>query len=111
MRVNLKRVIAAWEAGKACERERSIWTDGTSIYSYGTCIAAPMIDGRMVLNVTKYSATTSNKQSDLAWALGLRLACKVDDVRQGASPGELIEKANTLAAAAERAARIMGVAV
>ena len=63
MRVNTKRVLEAWRGGRMDHREQSIWTDGAAIYSYGTCLVAPLASGNVVLNVTKYSVTTSNKQS------------------------------------------------
>lgn len=108
MRVNVKRVIAAWREGRQDRRERSIWTDGTAIFSYYTCLAAPMADGKLVLNITKYSSTTSNKQSGLSFGLQDVIACTVDGLRMGAYASDLVERANTLPAAAERAARAMG---
>lgn len=110
MRVNVKRVAAAWKAGRKDERERSVWTDGRAIYSYGTCIVAPLpVSGRVVLNVTKYSVTTSNKQSGLRVALAGLIACEVDGMRQGASEYALIEASKTLEAAAQHAAKALGI--
>lgn len=108
MRVNTRNVIAAWQSGKEYRREDSIWTDGTSIFSYRTCLATPLADGRMVLNRTKYSATTSNKQSDVSFALRGMIACEVSGLHMGAEPRHLIDVASALPAAAERAARVMG---
>lgn len=50
----------------------AIWTDGHSIYSYGTCLVAvlPEEEGRwplkFVLNRSKYSVTTTIHQNGLA---------------------------------------------
>ena len=47
----------------------SISWDGTRLYSYGTCIGERLSDGSFILNVTKYSVTTSKHQSYLRRAL------------------------------------------
>ena len=108
MRVNVKRVAAAWREGREDRREQSVWTDGRAIYSYGTCLVAPLASGRVVLNVTKYSVTTSNKQSGLRVALHGLIAAEVDGLDYGARPHHIVEKANTLEASAEYAARVLG---
>ena len=108
MRVNTKRVLEAWRGGRMDHREQSIWTDGTVIYSYGTCLVAPLASGKVVLNVTKYSVTTSNKQSNLRYALHGLIAAEVDGLRQGVGPETLVEKSKTLEASAAYAARVLG---
>lgn len=47
----------------------SVSCDGTRLYSYGTCIGERLSDGSFILNVTKYSTTTSKHQSYLRRAL------------------------------------------
>lgn len=108
MRANVKRVLAAFREGRRDRRDESVWTDGESIYSYRTCIVAALPSGRLVVNVTKYSATTSNKQSDILWSLGPNVVATVTGMRMGVTPSEVIDRANTLEAAAERAARATG---
>lgn len=108
MRVNTKRVLEAWRGGRMDHREQSIWTDGAAIYSYGTCLVAPLASGNVVLNVTKYSATTSNKQGDLRWSLRGLIAAEVDGLPLGVSRATLVEKSKTLEASAAYAARVLG---
>jgi hypothetical protein len=46
----------------------SIWTDGESVFSYQTCLLAPareLPSDRPVLNMTKYSPTTSQQQQGI----------------------------------------------
>lgn len=40
----------------------SMWTNGTKLYSYATCIAQKTADG-ILFNVCKYSCTTSKQQT------------------------------------------------
>jgi hypothetical protein len=64
MRKNLSKVYNYFHVGRECREARSIWTDGDTIYSYGTAIATygDYID-EVVVNVTKYSPTTSTHQN------------------------------------------------
>lgn len=58
------QVFEAWQAGKKNMRQKSIWTDGQDIYSYGTMI---LQGGNVcVLNRTTYSRTTTQHQNNLA---------------------------------------------
>lgn len=52
----------------------SVSYDGNRLFSYGTCIGERTTDGRFIINVTKYSVTTSKHQSYLRYAL---CGCKV----------------------------------
>ena len=65
MRVNTKNVFTAWMNAKKCKKAQSLWTDGAIIYSYGTAIARMNSDGKILLNVNKYSVTTSCHQNGL----------------------------------------------
>lgn len=47
----------------------SMHTDGKRLYSYSTCIAEFAPDGKLVLNVTKYSSTTSRHLTELRGVL------------------------------------------
>jgi hypothetical protein len=66
MRKNVQEVFDAWTVGRELRKTQSIWTDGDNIFSYGTAIATfgEYVD-EAVLNVTKYSPTTSNHQNAL----------------------------------------------
>jgi hypothetical protein len=72
MRVNGRKVINAWLQRKHYKKSASLWTDGDSIYSYGTCIVArgaldPITNNHWLLfNLTKYSKTTTIYQNSLA---------------------------------------------
>jgi hypothetical protein len=64
MRVNTGKALRAWTAGKMWKQAESIWSNGTSLYSYDTELARK--DGETVyLNVTRYSYTTSRHQNAL----------------------------------------------
>lgn len=63
----------------------SFWTDGSNVYSYDTCIGCWLGD-TFVLNVTKYSATTANKQRALEWEMAQGNCVplwRVDNVERG----------------------------
>ena len=81
MRKNCQEVVRAWEIGQACSRADSIWTDGHRIMSYGTCIVQP-VGGRLYLNRTRYSVTTSVHQNALAAYFGDRVI-EIDGVPRG----------------------------
>jgi hypothetical protein len=95
MRTNTREVLQAVQNGKALRKADSVWTDGLHIYSYATCILAQQRDGTFVLNVTKYSNTTSDKQSSIrAWGpirAGLSIVAQVDGMPRGCSPERLLD--------------------
>lgn len=89
MRRNVERVLQAWRDGRQLDL-RSISTNGTSIYSYGTCIVAVrQSSGDLVVNMTPYSTTTSAQQNSLRDAL-CRTARTVTGLRRGATAEELL---------------------
>lgn len=45
----------------------SMRTDGVKIYSYNTCIGE-WVDGKIIINASKYSVTTSKQQNYLRGA-------------------------------------------
>ena len=73
MRVNTQNVFKAWKEGRSCRKRRSIWTADGIIYSYSTRIMHRNHMGQIVLNMEKYSPTTSNHQN------GLRELLRRDD--------------------------------
>lgn len=67
MRKNTKEAIRRWQDGRASipsQHGSSIWTDGDSLWSYQTCIATK-VQGKVYVNGTKYSPTTTRHQSGL----------------------------------------------
>jgi hypothetical protein len=80
MRRNLSAVLNAWRLGKA-RKGQSCSTDGTRIYSYATCLVEREADGRVLLNRTTYSRTTTAQQRSLLVAL--TYALEVDGVPIG----------------------------
>jgi hypothetical protein len=54
-------VINIFISGKTAHN-KSMSTDGTKLFSYATCIAQKTSDG-ILLNVCKYSTTTSKQQT------------------------------------------------
>lgn len=68
MRKNCAQVLDAWNNGRACSPAQSIWTDGVTIYSYSTAIVTGRV--RPIVNMTKYSVTTSTHQNAIVRGLG-----------------------------------------
>lgn len=66
MRKNTMTTAAAFLAGEPNHESPTISTDGRTIYSYAAAIATKLDDGRVALNITQYSPTTSQQQRDLA---------------------------------------------
>lgn len=87
MRKNTARVMTAWAAGKDDMRDRSLWTDGQSVYSYATAILAIANDGMPIVNVTRYSNTTTNHQNGMRYWLDLhgRVRREVTNIPRGVS--------------------------
>lgn len=68
MRKNCADALARWNAGTpspASARGGSIWTDGETLWSYGTALAVN-VAGLTVFNRTPYSRTTTTHQNALA---------------------------------------------
>jgi hypothetical protein len=63
MRKNTQAATTAFLRGYSARPARSIWTDGLTLYSYDTAIAT-LSAGGVILNVNKYSATTTRQQND-----------------------------------------------
>lgn len=80
MRVNCRNALRAWDVRKSWNGARSIWSNGTSLYSYDTEILRER-DGLTFLNVTKYSRTTTIHQNALKVAFPD--AIRVDNVPLG----------------------------
>lgn len=95
MRVCAKKTVTAFDARKSLKPASSIWTNGDHIYSYSTCLVVRLDDGRIVLNRTRYSVTTTIHQNALA--AHFRGCLTVDGMRFGACASELKEAALTIA--------------
>lgn len=89
MRVNCSAVLAAFLAGRTCRDSYSIWTDGTAIYSYGTCLAVWDNYGGVIFNATPYSVTTTTHQNALRSALPV--VAIVNDAPMGCSQSRLMD--------------------
>lgn len=97
MRVNCRKTLNAWLAGRALRPARSIWTDGQTIYSYGTAIVRRNRAGETIFNATRYSVTTSIHQNALAAALNVDVV--TGGVRIGTQGFELEAQADAYLAA------------
>ena len=64
MRKNTEKTFKAWYEGRTCKPCASIWTDGKSIFSYGTRILE-RDGGKIIFNRTDYSKTTTVHQNGL----------------------------------------------
>ena len=96
MRKNCQRTLAAWRTGKSLRAAQSIWTDGETIFSYGTALVTGRGD-QTILNRTTYSSTTSQHQNALAAELE---SFEVEGLEQGVTAHGLL-----LAATEKKGAR------
>jgi hypothetical protein len=64
---NTTAAVDAFIAGKSHKKCRSIWTNGTELFSYNVCIAYKCADNttHAVVNAERYSVTTSRHQNAL----------------------------------------------
>lgn len=96
MRRQLEQVLEAWLESEKCRPADAIWTDGDSIFSYGTCLLTWVKTGdderAYVINGTRYSPTTTRYQNDIiadATRSGVEFVI-VQDIERGASPDKLL---------------------
>ncbi len=89
MKRNTRATLQAWHAREPSPQP-SIWTDGETIWSYGTAIATRTNPGAVILNRTKYSSTTSGHQNALLDELGSGPVVTVDGIEQGADAARLL---------------------
>ena len=76
MRKNTEAVMKAWEQGTPHRKADAIWTDGTHVYSYETCILADRgfipDKRRWVMNSAQFSQTTGRQQSGIREYMGTK---------------------------------------
>ena len=60
---NEEVVIAFSHRERAKNSTGSLWSTGDCLYSYSTCIAEYDKEGKLYMNLTKYSVTTSHHQT------------------------------------------------
>lgn len=66
MNDNTRRAFSYWQHGIRLKAHASIWTDGKRLYSYDTCLVDKLTTQELFLvNVSKYSSTTSKKRNQL----------------------------------------------
>lgn len=59
-----EEVVKAFKRREKAESSTgSLWSTGDCLYSYSTCIAEYTKDGKLYVNLTKYSTTTSHHQT------------------------------------------------
>lgn len=67
----------------------NLTSTGRKLFSYHTCIAQWTDDGILIVNTTKYSATTSKHKTQLLNAVGSRIdkggICLLSDMRRHVS--------------------------
>jgi len=87
VRKNTEQVIRAWEHDRPERSSASIWTDGHNIWSYQTPIAVEVLKENgeigLVMNVTRYSPTTSEQQSAIRAELASYIVRTVDGMPRG----------------------------
>ena len=95
-----QQVVDAW-IGRQHADGAHIFTDGTTIYSYGYHfpIATILPNGKVLYNTTRYSNTTAKHQSLVRWAIRDRVCVRChcisrhdNEVRTKLAIGELLEK-------------------
>ena len=99
-RKNTTQVAAAFNRGQPLKSCKAIWTDGSTIFSYGTAIMVRLNSGRTIANRTSYSVTTSVHQNGLSYLLA-QPDYTVTDIPMGASRATLIDAAIRLPLAPE----------
>lgn len=62
MRKNTQNVFNAWLNGRSEKGQDSVWTDGSTIYSYNTPILWYNENQAVVINNQRYSVTTTVHQ-------------------------------------------------
>jgi hypothetical protein len=99
MRKNLQEVFNAWTDGRQSNKQNSIWTDGDTIFSYGTALVTHGdYSGEVILNRTKYTRTTSSQQGSLGFLLkqyGFEVL-EIDGLPMGTRSSTLFSKAQEL---------------
>ena len=92
MRKNTRLVIDAWRNSKPLKQCQSIWTDGEAIYSYATCLVVTEEDAPLILNMTKYSRTTTIHQNSLlVWFAKLgEQVIVMGDFPRGVTPEQIL---------------------
>ena len=93
MRKNTQDVFRAYVVGQSKGRwGDSIWTDGKRVFSYWTCLLARNSSGT-VLNRTRYSVTTTQHQTGLAYLIsGWSDVRYVENLGLGASAVDLVAR-------------------
>ena len=92
MRKNTAKAIDAFRYVMPAKPAQAIWTDGDTIWSYATALVARGRTGRTVINVTRYSVTTSIHQNALR--AEFPYAIEVDNMPYGATPADLFAAAD-----------------
>jgi len=91
MRKNCKQAFENWMVGSDSHPARSIWTDGETLWSYGTAIATRDDNLEVIFNATRYSPTTTCHQNAIFRALrdaGMEIHV-VTDIHRGSGPYSL----------------------
>jgi hypothetical protein len=88
-----KLAAQAFAAGKAYKGAGACYSTGDALWSYLTCIAARALDGRIVINGTRYSVTTTRHQTAARIAVADKTHATVLSMPRGASPLAVIAAA------------------
>lgn len=93
MRANVRDVLKAFATRKPKGKlGDSISTDGTNVFSYRTCLITRH-KGVTVLNMTKYSRTTSTQQHSIRCLNWTERCTIVTDAPMGCTPDRLLDLA------------------
>jgi hypothetical protein len=99
MRKNTQAVWKSWQQGESNRACRAVWTDGKHVWSYGTCIAALDSDDCVVMNMTKYSYTTSVHQNALRALFGAVCKREMHALPVNTSPQQVIDSPHVIVVA------------
>lgn len=95
MRQSTRKVLEAFRRGEECHPRESIYTNGVEVYSYDAAIVVPVPEGHpgpedYILNATKYSLTSSEKQNAARGFLGEDRIVEVRGLPREAGPDDVV---------------------
>jgi len=92
MRKNVENVFSSWWNARENKKNKTIHTNGQTIFSYRTPIIFRTADG-ILLDSTKYSKTTTSQQNSLRGLLTSK-GFKRQEIKENKENKEYLEKWN-----------------
>lgn len=95
---NINDVLDAWHNNQHCRKNVTIWTNGRSIFSYDTCVLTQFdYEGvtYTVVNVSKYSQTTSKQVNAILSSVPLHFSVRVTGLVREITESQLADIGET----------------